>query len=93
MEYHAITHEDYCVVRPANHGISDIEWQHECRSCYRPGFTKAELLKLTSGYYVLDDREWSDYIGSLDDPSNVSNNNFIDARPTIDKWDGARPIY
>jgi hypothetical protein len=93
MEYHAITHNDYCVIRPAYHGVNDIEWQHGCRSFYRPDCTRVEVLKLTSGYYVLDDRQWSDYIGSLDEPGFVPNNNFISTRATHDKWDSNRPIY
>lgn len=95
MEHHAITHSDYCVIRPANHGVNDIEWQHGCRSFYTPDCTRVEVLKLTSGsgYYVLDDRQWSDYIGSLDEPSNVPNNNFVSSRFIPDKWDSDRPIY
>lgn len=93
MEYHAITHSDYCVIRPANHGVSDIEWGHNCRTFYRPNKTRVELLELTSGYYVLDDLQWSNYIGSLDDPGLVTNNNFVSTRVVRDKWDSDRTVY
>ena len=93
MEYHAITHNDYCVIRPANHGISNTEWLLGCRIFYKPNHTKVELEKLTGSYYVCDEREWSQYILSLDDSSNVPNNNFISTRVVYDKWDNNRPIY
>jgi hypothetical protein len=99
MEYHAIFHTgDYvCIVRPSNHGITDTEWERGCRILVRiDTMTQRELetsLENNSGYMVLNAQEWSEYISSLDEPNNVPNNNFINSRPVIDKWDGARPIY
>ena len=81
MEYHTICHvaSGLAVVRQADHGISDTEWEHGCR------------IKLeTSKYKILDALSWSEHIASLDDPGNVPNNNYINAYPVLDKWDGGK---
>ena len=97
MLYHAIYHPptSLAIVRPADHGVSDNEWRHGCRPLHIfetfKSWVNAKVIDC--GYEVLDNHEWSNYIASLDDPGLVPNNNFINARPIIDKWDGARPIY
>lgn len=81
MEYNTICHPatGMAIVRRADHGITDTEWEHGCR------------IKLeTSEYKILDALSWSEHIASLDDPSNVPNNNYINAYPVLDKWDGGK---
>ena len=84
MEYHTICHvaSGLAVVRQADHGISDTEWEHGCR------------IKLeTSKYKILDALSWSQHIASLDDPGLVLSNRFISTRVVRDKWDSDRTVY
>lgn len=97
MPYHAvISMKDRCAhIRSSNHGVTDIEWLHGCRT-YGTEEIRSELemdLKRKKMYDVLDDNQWKDYIISLDDPSNVPNNNFINSRFVPDKWDTRPEIY
>ena len=97
MEYHAITHSlsAVAVVRTADHGVSDTEWRHGCRifKFNSPFQSQVNTELLVCGFEIYDNHEWSEFIGSLDEPSNVPNNNFISTRVVYDKWDNNRPIY
>jgi hypothetical protein len=95
MEYHAIFHNGNCVIRPANHGITDIEWHHGCRSRYDglTEFHRQALTRFATSFKVLDSQEWAIYIDSLTNPGVVPSNNFISTRVVRDKWDSDRPIY
>lgn len=95
MLYHAIYHNDKAVIRLENDGINDTEWEHGCRiiriSYNQLSFAQGYIKD--TGYEVLTRDEWSSYIDSLDDPSNVPNNSFVSTRPIKDKWDLDREIY
>lgn len=97
MLYHAIYHaqSNLAVVRPADHGVSENEWRHGCRPLHIfetfKSWVNAKLVDYD--YEVLDDRQWSNFISSLDEPGIVPNNNFISTRVVRDKWDSDRPIY
>ena len=99
MIYHAvwIPNDVVCVVRTADHGVNDIEFQHGCRiltnSGDQPLYKFKEYLIDYMDLCIFDERDWSDYIGSLDDPSNVPSNRFVSTRTVFDKWDTNRPIY
>lgn len=98
MKYHAIiSMKDRCaVIRPLNHGVSDLEWHHGCRTYYLPSENKLDLekdLMRKKMYDILDDNQWKDYIISLDDPTLVPNNNFVNSRFVPDKWDTRPEIY
>jgi len=95
--YHAIiSMKDRCAtIRPSNHGVNDIEWEHGCRT-YGVDMSPIDLefdLKRKKMYDVLDADKWQDYIISLDDPSLVTSNSFINTRPIKDKWDPEITIY
>jgi hypothetical protein len=97
MFYHAvISMKDRCAtIRPSNHGVTDIEWLHGCRT-YGVDMSPIDLeldLKRKKMYDVLDDNQWRDYIISLEDPVLVSNNNFVSSRYVPDKWDARIEIY
>lgn len=97
MFYHAvISMKDRCaIIRPSNHGVTDIEWLHGCRT-YGVDMSPVDLeldLKRKKMYDVLDASQWQDYIISLEDPVLVPNNNFINVRPIRDKWDPVIEIY
>jgi hypothetical protein len=83
MEYHTICHplSKIAVIRRADHGITDAEWEHGCR-------IKPETPE--TFYKILDDFEWSEYMSSLDEPGIVPNNNYINSYPVLDKWDGGK---
>lgn len=89
--------QGYAVVRPADNGINDYEWQHGCRIYNQDSFKSMELLKrtvvVTGEYHLLNMDDWNDLISSLDEPANVPNNNFISTVVKEDKWDVRRPIY
>ena len=87
MEYHTIYHPttNTAVIRRADHGITDAEWEHGCR--IKPKSPE------TPEYKVLDALGWSEHMSSLDEPGFVPNNNFISTRVVHDKWDSDRPIY
>jgi len=91
--YHPLTHQ--AVVRPADHGVSENEWRHGCRvlPLYSPFSTQTSTLVQDSGYYLLDNYQWSEFITSLNDPGDVPSNKFISTRVVRDKWDSDRPIY
>jgi hypothetical protein len=93
MEYHAIFHKDNCVIRPANHGITDTEWEHSCRSVYQRSMTRQELETWVSRFNILNSEQWAIYIDSLTNPGVVPSNNFISTRVIRDKWDSDRTIY
>jgi hypothetical protein len=95
--YHAIiSMKDRCAtIRLSNHGVTDIEWHHGCRT-YGVDMSPLDLeldLKRKKMYDVLDINQWQDYIISLEDPVLVPNNNFINVRPIRDKWDPVIEIY
>jgi len=97
MFYHAIiSMKDRCfTIRPSNHGISDLEWLHGCRT-YGVDMNPIDLeLDLTRKkmYDCLDANQWRDYIISLDEPVLVPNNNFVNSRFVPDKWDTRPEIY
>jgi hypothetical protein len=97
MIYHAIiSMKDRCaVIRPSNHGVNDIEWHHGCRT-YKTEEAYDDLemdLKRKKMYDVLTEDQWRDYIVSLDDPTLVPSNKFINAKVPYDKWDSKYEIY
>ena len=92
MEYHAVYRDDKAIIRQANDGINEIEWEHGCRIIqvsYKQ-LTDATNYVKRLGYEMLNSNEWNEYISELDDPSNVPNNNYINAYPVLDKWDGGK---
>ena len=95
MFYHAVvinnmTNEDSCayaVIRTADAGITDIEWEHGCRAY--PTITQStEALKslIKYQYTLVSEDHWNRLISSMDDPSNVTDNNFISTIIKEDKW-------
>lgn len=97
MFYHAvISMKDRCAtIRPSNHGVTDLEWQHGCRT-YGVDVSPIDLeldLKYKKMYDVLDADKWLDYISSLDEPVLVPSNKFISSRFIPDKWDTRPEIY
>jgi hypothetical protein len=92
MKYHAIYLNDACVIRPANHGVSDIEWMVGCRTYHTPFQSKYQLeQEIQYQFKIHDERQWSQLIGSLYEPS--QRDNYISTRVVRDKWDSDRPIY
>ena len=95
MMYHAIHLNNNLVVRPVVDGITDLEWFHGCR-CFEISESRYQLemrLRYLDDKHLLTIEEWSQFISSLDDPDNVTNNNFISTYVKRDKWDLNRPIY
>jgi len=95
MMYHAIHLNNNLVVRPVVDGITDLEWLHGCR-CFEISKSKYQLemrLRYLDDMHLLTTEDWNQFIGSLDDPGNVPNNNFISTYVKRDKWDANRPIY
>jgi len=93
--FHIVYLDDNAVLRPANHGISSIEWEHGCRTVLlaeRTLYSATEYAN-TLGFKILESREWSEFISSRDDPSVTSNDYYINSRPQPDKWDNSREIY
>jgi len=95
MMYHAIHLNNNLVVRPVVDGITEIEWFHGCR-CFEISESRYQLemrLRYLDDMHLLTTEDWSQFIGSLDDPGNVPNNNFISTYVKRDKWDTNRPLY
>lgn len=93
--YHIIYLNDNATLRPANHGINDLEWEHGCRSVlisYKTEFHATGYAE-SLGFNMLNATDWNSFISSLDDPSNVSTDSYKNSRPTLDRWDSNRPIY
>jgi len=94
IHHRAITHQQFAVIRDAVDGITDLEWEHGCRSIqlsYKQESIAYQYVKAL-GYDVLTKQEWSEYISDLD-PDIVPSNNFVSTRVIKDKWDGARSVY
>jgi hypothetical protein len=93
--FHIIYLDNNAVIRPANHGSSAIEWEHGCRTVLlaEPTLYSATKYAKHLGFNLLESNEWNEFISSLDDPSNVPSNSFINSRPRPDKWDNSREIY
>ena len=90
----AITHEHSAVIRTGDCGITDLEWEHGCRSIqlsYKQESIAYQYVKAL-GYDVLTKQEWYEYINDLN-PDIVPSNNFVSTRVIKDKWDGARSVY
>jgi len=95
MMYHAIHLNNNLVVRPVVDGITEIEWLHGCR-CFEISASEFKLktrLKDRDDMHLLTTEDWSQFIGSLDDPGNVPSNRFVSTYVKRDKWDSNRPIY
>jgi hypothetical protein len=96
MEYHAIvsTKDKCATIRESTSGVTDLEWHHGCRT-YQPSTIPSELKAhlWRTCYDVMDNNQWKDYIISLDDPTLVTNNNFINSKVPFDKWDSIPTIY
>jgi hypothetical protein len=93
--FHIIYLNDNAVLRPANHGVNDTEWEHGCRTILISEKTlySAQLYAECLGFEILNKEEWSEFISSRDDPSVTSNDRYINSRPRPDKWDNSREIY
>ena len=94
IHHTAITHNHTAVIRSAADGITDLEWEHGCRSIqlsYKQELIAYQYVK-SLGYKVLTKQEWSEYMNSLD-PDIVTSNKFVSTRVIKDKWDGARDVY
>lgn len=93
--YHAIHLDNNLVVRPVVDGITDMEWLHGCR-CFDISPSEYQLktkLKCLDDMHLLTTEEWKAFIGSLNDPGIVPNNNFKSTRYIPDKWDADRKVY
>lgn len=93
--YHIIYLNENATLRRANHGASDIEWEHGCRTVLISADRETEALKYANqlGFYMLNANDWNEFISSRDDPSVTSNDTYINSRPRPDKWDNSREIY
>lgn len=94
MEYHALILKHDAVIKPSTDGINDTEWEHGVR-IYHTDITSRHNLILaleTQGFDVLDADNWNHLISSLDDPTNVPNNNSTYPRKW-DKWEPMPAIY
>ena len=83
----------WATIRPADHGITAIEWErgvrilkHDC-----PSTVELETYLKDNCYELLDTDSWSSFVNSLDE-DNVPNNNFIYPRKA-DKWDTRPEVY
>ena len=95
MIHHIAIHHNYiAIVRSADNGITDIEWEHGCRSIQLSYKRELDAQKYVQhlGYKLLNSQEWSEYINNLDEGI-VPSNKFINTRYIKDKWDGARDVY
>ena len=95
MMYHAIKLLHNIIVRPVPDGITDAEWFHGCRAFEysESEFKLKTRLKDRDDMNLLTTEDWSQFISSLDEPTNVPNNKFIPTYVKHDKWDTNRPIY
>ena len=93
--YHIIYLNDKAILKPANHGINDIEWEHGCRSILisEKNSYSAQRYAECLGFELLDKEDWNEFINSRDDPSVTSNDHYINSRVRPDKWDSKREIY
>ena len=98
--YHALKLHNNLVVRPVVDGITDIEWQHGCR-LFEMSSSRYELETrirnsdqvITGDVDLLSIELWREFVSSLDEPTNVPNNFFVNTFKRYDKWDTNRPIY
>ena len=95
MMYHAIKLLHNIIVRPVPDGITDAEWFHGCRAFEysESEFKLKTRIKEYSDMNLVSIEEWKELISSLDEPTNVPNNNFKPTYVKHDKWDTNRPIY
>lgn len=82
-------------VRPADIGLSDVEWHHGARILEHdyPGFTILNKRLERLDYFVVDHNDWIAHIASLDDPETLSVDVYKSSRVFKDKWDPERVIY
>ena len=95
MMFHAIKLLHNIIVRPVPDGITDAEWFHGCRA-FEYSESEFKLKTRIKGYSdmnLVSIEEWKELISSLDEPTNVPNNNFKPTYVKHDKWDTNRPIY
>ena len=91
IHHTAITHNHTAVIRSATDGITDLEWEHGCRSIqlsYKQESIAYQYVK-SLGYDVLTKQEWSEYINDLN-PDIVTSNKFVSTRVIRDRWDGGK---
>ena len=95
MMFHAIKLLHNIIVRPVPDGITDAEWFHGCRAFEysESEFKLKTRIKEYSDMNLVSIEEWRELISSLDEPTNVPNNNFKPTYVKHDKWDTNRPIY
>ena len=93
--FHIIFLDNNATLRPANHGITDTEWEHGCRTVLIAEKTpySAQRYAECLGFELLNKEEWNGFISSRDDPSVTSNDHYINSRVRPDKWDSKREIY
>ena len=93
MDWHAIVLNNMAVIRTADHGISDLEWEIGARiiRCERNVHSRPELYELLVNIdkEVLNDDEWSEYMFN---PEHISTDQYINNKPILDKWDAVRVI-
>lgn len=82
-------------VRPADIGISDVEWHHGVRVAEHdcPHQTSLKSRMESMDYLVLEADDWIDQLGQLDDPSTIQTNHFVSTCIRADKWDTRPEIY
>jgi hypothetical protein len=106
MLYNAITiptpdntegYVGYAIIRPANWGVSDIEFQVGARMYEHayPGLVKLTRLLETQDYAVLSTESWANHIADLFDPNQQADNTDFYRSSVLrpDKWDTRPEIY
>jgi hypothetical protein len=93
--YSAFILGELATVRPADIGISDVEWHHGVR-CLLSDTTSFHSTTETleeAGFITLTADEWVAELNSRNDPETLQVDHYKSTRITPDKWDTRPEIY
>lgn len=93
--YSAFILGELATVRPADIGISDVEWHHgvRCLVSDTTSFHSTMHMLEEAGYTALNADQWVQELNSLNDPETLQVDHYKSTRITPDKWDTPREIY
>lgn len=93
--WHAIhIDNEFATLRPADHGITDIEWELGCRviSVSYKSELDAKQYVIRLGIALLNAGDWKAMLNEING-DNVPNNNFVSTYKPYDKWEQIPIIY
>ena len=90
--HHVLVLGDYCTIRSADEGITDIEWDRGVRTAIPACDKSVDTLEALTPWEatVLSKQEWEDMIYMGRD---ISDEHYSSTFVQKDRWDGERKVY